>query len=58
MKEEFSFTGVSAPYEAPEYPELTIDTANESIGTSLQNLINYMVRNIPLNKEPRALVIE
>jgi len=44
------FTGVSAPYEAPECPELTIDTGNLSIADSLQTLLRYVLDNILLSK--------
>ena len=35
------FTGISAPYEAPEAPEMTIDTARESPDQSLVRLAAY-----------------
>ena len=35
------FTGVSAPYQAPVDPELTIDTANNSIEECIQELIDF-----------------
>lgn len=44
------FTGVSAPYEPPENPELRINTGNESIEASLQALLDYMLTHIPLGK--------
>jgi adenylylsulfate kinase len=44
------FTGVSAPYEAPERPELTLDTGRELIAASLQKLVDYVVSNIPLTQ--------
>lgn len=49
--ELLEFTGVSAPYEAPESPELTIDTGNSSISDSLQTLLSYVLSNIALNKK-------
>jgi len=39
------FTGVDAPYEAPEAPELTIDTAALSVEDSIAVLRDYVVRN-------------
>jgi adenylylsulfate kinase len=42
------FTGVSAPYEAPQSPELVMDTAGEALETSLQKLIDYVVRQNPI----------
>jgi adenylylsulfate kinase len=41
------FTGVSAPYEAPGSPELTLDTGRELFDISLQKLVDYVVGNIP-----------
>jgi adenylylsulfate kinase-like enzyme len=35
------FTGISAPYEAPESPELLLDTAHESLETCLERLLEY-----------------
>ena len=51
--ELLEFTGVSAPYEAPEDPELTLDTGNESIAASLEKLVNYVTSHIPLSKPSR-----
>lgn len=39
------FTGVSAPYEAPEKPELIIDTGALTVGDSLDILEEYVDRN-------------
>jgi bifunctional enzyme CysN/CysC len=36
------FTGISAPYEEPESPDLVIDTASETIEQSLARLIAYV----------------
>ena len=36
------FTGISAPYEAPENPELEIDTNEQSIDESAAVLIEYL----------------
>lgn len=36
------FTGVSAPYEAPERPELTLDTAAMSLEACVGALIEYL----------------
>jgi bifunctional enzyme CysN/CysC len=37
-----NFTGISAPYEEPENPDLVIDTSRLSIEQSLSLLINYV----------------
>ena len=44
------FTGISAPYEAPESPELVIDTSRDAIAMSLEKLVNYVILNVPLGK--------
>ena len=38
------FTGVSAPYEAPERPDLVINTAGLSVDESLTRLMDYVDR--------------
>jgi adenylylsulfate kinase-like enzyme len=39
------FTGVSAPYEAPEKPELVIDTGGQAVDESAGELIAYLDKN-------------
>lgn len=36
------FTGISAPYEEPEKPELVLDTARQSIEESVVELVNFL----------------
>jgi adenylylsulfate kinase len=36
------FTGISAPYEAPEKPELVLDTARQSVEESVAELVGYL----------------
>ncbi|MGX0911276.1 adenylyl-sulfate kinase [Staphylococcus caprae] len=36
------FTGISAPYEAPEHPEIILDTENETIEESVDRVIHYL----------------
>jgi adenylylsulfate kinase len=36
------FTGISAPYEAPETPELTIDTTGQTAEQSLGGILAYL----------------
>ncbi|MBO4711867.1 adenylyl-sulfate kinase [bacterium] len=38
-----SFTGIDDPYEAPLHPEITINTAEESVEESLEKLVKYLV---------------
>jgi adenylylsulfate kinase len=37
------FTGVSAPYEAPEQPELTLHTDQEDVDASARRVLTYLV---------------
>ncbi len=39
------FTGISAPYEAPENPELVIDTSKHNIEQCVAQLIEYVEQN-------------
>jgi bifunctional enzyme CysN/CysC len=39
------FTGITAPYEAPESPELTIDTGAMTVDNSLRLLEEYVEKN-------------
>ncbi len=43
------FTGVSAPYEAPVAPELTLPTGEESLNDSLTRLIDYTAKAFALD---------
>jgi adenylylsulfate kinase len=36
------FTGISAPYEAPERPELELDTSNQAVEGSASQLIEFL----------------
>jgi bifunctional enzyme CysN/CysC len=42
------FTGISAPYEAPESAELTVDTRSLSVEQSLEVLLDYINRQFAL----------
>src|SRR5450830_470428 len=37
------FTGISAPYEAPEQPDYIVDSASETLAASVEKLIAYVV---------------
>ena len=39
------FTGISAPYEVPENPEITIDTQKETIEEGVKKIISYLEKN-------------
>ena len=40
------FTGISAPFEAPENPELEINTSELSIEESVQKVLDYILPKI------------
>lgn len=39
------FTGISAPYEEPESPELVVDTSACSLDESVEQVLSYLVSN-------------
>ena len=39
------FTGVSAPYEQPDRPDLTVDTGDRAVADSLRLLVDYVERH-------------
>ncbi len=39
-----NFTGIDAPYEAPEYPEITIDTSVDTIDACVDRILGYLKR--------------
>jgi len=43
------FTGVSAPYEVPEAPELIIDTISLSVEESVRQMLDYVEHNFGLS---------
>ena len=40
------FTGVSAPYEPPEKPELVVDTARSDVEGCVDDIVAYIERHI------------
>lgn len=42
------FTGISAPYEQPENPEMIVDTKNDTIEACVDQLVKYVDRNFRL----------
>jgi bifunctional enzyme CysN/CysC len=44
------FTGIDAPYEAPEDPELILKTGQESIATSLDQLLGFVIPLLRLDE--------
>ena len=45
------FTGISAPFEAPESPEIEINTAQLSIDESVQKVLDYILPIIKTGKK-------
>lgn len=43
-----NFTGINAPFEAPEHPEIEILTENKSIEESVQDVLNHVLKSIQL----------
>ena len=41
------FTGIDAPYEAPDAPELSIDTGVQNVQESMDQLVSYISQHIP-----------
>ena len=39
------FTGISSPYEAPENPELVIDTANQPLEACVENIMQFLAEH-------------
>ena len=39
------FTGISAPYEIPEQPELIVDTGRGSVDACVEQVVDYVMRN-------------
>jgi len=49
------FTGISAPYEEPPAPELTVDTSAHSVEESVGIVLDYIERQIVLNGAQREI---
>lgn len=49
-----NFTGISAPYEEPPQPDLTIRTDKESIDASLDKLITFVEPQLRLQQRMKA----
>ncbi len=47
------FTGISAPYEAPNRAELVVDTEAAEIEDSVSQIVDYVERNFARNCRPR-----
>ncbi|WP_460220432.1 adenylyl-sulfate kinase [Psychroserpens sp. MEBiC05023] len=49
--EIMNMTGISAPYEAPESPDIEIKTERESIEDSVKRIVDYITPKLQLNNE-------
>ena len=45
-----NFTGISAPFEAPEHPDITLDTSKLPVEESVKILLDYVLPKAVLNK--------
>ena len=41
-----NFTGISDPFEEPKNPDLVINTMNQAVDESVDNLVNFILKNI------------
>ncbi|MEY8849458.1 adenylyl-sulfate kinase [Psychroserpens sp. XS_ASV72] len=46
-----NMTGISAPYEAPEHPDVEIKTEHESIEAAAQRIVDYITPKLSVNNE-------
>ena len=46
-----NMTGISAPYEAPETPDLEIKTENENIDASIKRIVDFIKPKLNLEDE-------
>ena len=45
-----NMTGINAPYEAPEHPDITINAATQSIESAVNTIINYLTPKLKLEQ--------
>jgi len=48
------FTGISAPYEKPDHPALTVDTGVLTVEQSVQVILDYVIRNFETTEKDAA----
>ncbi len=46
-----NMTGISAPYEAPENPDIEIDTEKETVEIAVSRILEYLTPKLKLNHE-------
>ncbi|MDQ6995725.1 MAG: adenylyl-sulfate kinase, partial [Mariprofundaceae bacterium] len=39
------FTGISSPYEAPEHPELCVNTGEHDLSTCVDQVVDYLMQH-------------
>ncbi len=44
-------TGISAPYEAPENPDIEIKTEEETVDKAVKRILEYLTPKLKLNYE-------
>ena len=47
-----NFTGIDSPYEAPENPDITVDTSSATAEAAAEQIVSYMFANGYLASEP------
>lgn len=48
------FTGISSPYEAPENPDLTVDTSVEGVDACVEKIVEYILSHTRADAQPHA----
>ncbi len=51
------FTGISAPYEEPEHPDIVIDTNRQSVKASIDALMGFVVAHLGQASAPESRVL-
>ena len=51
------FTGVSAPYEPPEHPELVVDTGATDVEGCVDEIVDYVERHIAVTAKDTAAMV-
>lgn len=49
------FTGIDSPYEEPQHPELTVNTAQLCVDESVQRILDYVTLHYPRYSERQAV---
>lgn len=52
-----NFTGISAPFEAPEHPDITLDTSKLPVEESVKILLDYVLPKAVLKKQTKNNII-